>query len=214
MGSPPRIGLFGGTFNPVHHGHLRLALDLVDSLGLDEMRLIPCHLPAHRDNPEVSAGMRAEMVRLAIAGETALRLDTSELERPGPSYTVDTLKNLRSQQGPQAVLIWVLGADAFAELCSWKHWRQLLDYAHLVVAARPGWTLPEAGELASFTREHQGGVETLRQQPAGTVVILENPLLDISATRIRALTARGASSRYLLPESVREYIAQQNLYLS
>lgn len=207
-----RIGLFGGTFNPVHHGHLRLALDLVEALALDEMRLLPCRLPAHRQAPDVSAASRAEMVRLAIAGEPALRLDTSELERDGPSYTVDTLKALRRQLGDRVALLWVLGADAYAGLETWKNWRQLLDYAHLVVAARPGWTLPETGELAEFTRRHTVSGTQLGERPSGGILLLESRLLDISATQIRDLVARGRSVRYLLPEPVREYIAEHRLY--
>ncbi len=207
-----RIGLFGGTFNPVHHGHLRLALDLVETLALDEMRLLPCHLPAHRQLPDVSAVDRAEMVRLAIAGEPALRLDTSELERNGPSYTVDTLKILRRQLGDRVSLLWVLGADAYAGLESWKAWRELLNYAHLVVAARPGWSLPEAGELAEFTRRHTADRAWLGAHPAGGILLLESRLLDISATQIRELAGQGRSLRYLLPEVVRDYIAEHCLY--
>lgn len=212
MSAVTRIGLFGGTFNPVHHGHLRLALDLVETLALAEMRLLPCHLPAHRQEPAVSAARRAEMVRLAIAGEPALRLDTLELEREGPSYTVDTLQIVRRQVGAKVPLLWVLGADAYAGLERWKDWQQLLDYAHLVVVARPGWTLPQTGKLAAFAQRHALRLEEFKAQPAGGIMQLESRLLDISATQIRTKVAQGRSIRYLLPEPVHQYIAEHHLY--
>ncbi|HEY7885485.1 MAG TPA: nicotinate-nucleotide adenylyltransferase [Cellvibrionaceae bacterium] len=207
-----RVGILGGTFNPIHHGHLRLALDVVQQLQLSELRLIPCHIPAHRAAPSVSASDRAQMVSLAVADEPSLVLDSCELERPGPSYTIETLKALRAELGPDAVLVLVLGVDAYLGLASWKDWRALVDYAHILVATRPGWQLPETGEVAEFTRAYQADV--LPDTPAGSVLLLQGRLLDISATEIRALTAKAASTRYLLPEAVRHFIHQQRLYLA
>lgn len=207
------IGVLGGTFNPIHHGHLRSALELVELLGLEQLRLIPCARPPHREAPDCSAEQRAAMVELAVAGEPRLCCDRRELERDGLSYTVDTLASLRSEWGAERPLCLVLGYDAVATLDSWHRWRELLDYAHIVIIARPGWELPHGGTVAEWLSEHRvSGPEALGKAPAGAVLSLALRPLAIASTDIRTLLAQGRSPRFLLPEPVLDYIEIHQLY--
>ncbi len=207
------IGVLGGTFNPIHHGHLRSALELVERLELEHLRLIPCARPPHREAPDCSARQRAAMVELAVAGEPRLRCDRRELERAGLSYTVDTLASLRGELGGERPLCLVLGFDAVATLDSWHRWQALLDYAHLVIIARPGWALPQHGAVAEWLGRHRVTEPAeLRQRPAGAVLTLALRPLAIASTDIRALLAEGRSPRFLLPEPVLDYIETHQLY--
>ncbi len=207
------IGVLGGTFDPVHFGHLRAAVELREALGLDEVRLLPCGSPPHRDPPVASGADRRAMLEAAIAGEPGLAVDARELERPGPSYMVDTLASLRAELGHQEPLCLLVGSDAFAGLDRWHEWRRIPELAHLVVARRPGADLPGTGavaELLAARRVHE--VAALRTRPAGRILIQPVTLLDISATRIRALLAAGRSVRYLLPEAALEIVRARRLY--
>lgn len=211
------IGILGGTFDPVHCGHLRVALDIQQALDLDEMRLIPCRRSPLRDAPIARPEQRVEMLRLAIdgAGEPRppFRLDERELFRQGVSYTVDTLSELR-RENPEAALGFVIGMDAMLSFNEWRDWRRILELAHLLVAARPGWSLPDEGELGELWRaRHAATPSELRTTPAGRIYACEVTQLDISATRIRELRARRLSPRYLLPDSVLNYIDEVGLYL-
>ncbi len=212
--SAPRalIGLFGGTFDPVHNGHLRMALELYQRLQMDEMRLLPAHRPPHRDTPRCSSADRAAMVKLALADCPVLTVDERELLADRPSWTVDTLAQLRQELGNEVSLCWCVGMDSLVNLHTWSRWQQLLDYAHLVVAARPGWALPADGEVAQWLQQHQGDETDLRQLPAGRVVLVQQTLLEISATDIRAQVAAGLSPQFLLPEAVWRYINDKGLY--
>jgi nicotinate-nucleotide adenylyltransferase len=207
-----KIAIFGGTFDPIHNGHLRLALELKQHLRLDEMRLMPSHRPPHRDAPSVSSEQRVELVRAAIAECPALQLDERELKREKASYTIDSLISLRAELGEEVSLAWAMGMDAFAGLNTWHRWRELLDYAHLVVVGRPGFEVPAAGELAELLRAKQGPERLLEEQSRGAIVLPSLSLLDISATSIRAQIARGESPQFLLPDSVWQKIATQGLY--
>lgn len=214
MTSPLRlkIGILGGTFDPIHHGHLRLALELKQQLGLEQMRLMPCHRPVHRDEPQVSSEARAQMIRLALANCPELTLDERELRRDQPSYTVDTLCALRAELGSEVSLLWAMGTDAFAGLDTWKRWRELLDYAHLAVIERPGFALPHSGPIAELLQASRAPVADLDEQPHGKVVLPSLRLLGISATGIRQQIARGESPQFLLPDAVWQYIIAQGLY--
>jgi nicotinate-nucleotide adenylyltransferase len=205
--------VFGGTFNPVHYGHLRSALELVERLQLEQLRLMPSAQPPLRDEPQCSAAHRAAMVQLAVEGESRLMCDVRELQRPGKSYTIDSLIELRGELGAETGLCWVMGCDAVLEIHRWHRWRELLDWAHIVVIARPGWGLPGAGEVAQWLNDYR--VEdpgSLRQQPAGCITVEELRPLAISATEIREILAAGRSARYLLPQSVLDYIQMNTLY--
>ena len=206
------VAILGGTFDPVHFGHLRPALELAE-LGFDEVRLMPCHVPAHRNSPECNAEQRCTMVELALQNEPRLTVDTRELERDGDTYTVDTLVEMRREMGPDVSLNLVMGMDSFAGLSSWHCWEQLVDLANIVVTERPGVALPTEGVMAHFLRARQvASCSALQQVSSGRVVVQRLALLDISATRIRALVKAGQSARYLLPESVWDYIEQHRLY--
>ena len=207
------VAVLGGTFNPVHFGHLRSALELVDHLHLSQLRLMVSARPPHRDEPQTSAEPRAAMVQLAVDDEPRLICDTRELARSGPSYTVDSLKALRAEVGQEMPLLLGVGGDAVQGLTGWSRWQALLDYAHLVVVARPGFTLPRGGELGDWLTSHEAGLPgDLFDVPQGRVYLESLRPLPISATEIRALLQSGKSARYLLPDSVLDYINQHELY--
>jgi len=210
-GSGP-VGILGGTFDPVHHGHLRTALELIEACGLDELRLVPAGLPPHRGRPRASAELRLEMLHRAVAGEPRLRVDERELRRPGPSYTVDTLGALRAELGLRPLCL-VLGADAFLGLPAWHRWRELPGLAHLVVVQRPGTVLAPEGELAALMAGRRSADRSaLARASAGVLRVQAVTQLDISASAIRALVAGGGDPRYLVPEPVRELIMESRCY--
>lgn len=207
------IAIFGGTFDPVHFGHLRTALELVETLALDHLRLMPSAQPPHRDAPQRSALHRAAMVQCAIASEPRLQLERCELEREGLSYTVDSLQHIRQELGDERSLYLVVGSDAVLNLPRWSRWEQLLDLVHLVVLARPGWALPDSGAVAQWLRWHRVSDPSELSGPCGGVLIHRLRQLPISATEIRQQLAQGCSPRYLLPEAVLDYICAHNLYI-
>ncbi len=207
------VGVFGGTFDPVHYGHLRSALELVEVLGLQELRLMPCAVPPHRASPGCSAQDRAAMVALGVADEARLVCDTRELDRPGISYTIDSLQALRDELGDDHSLCMVMGCDALLGITSWRRWDELLDLAHIAVMARPGWSLPADGEVARWLARHRSAdIEVLRRATCGSVLVQELRPLAISSTEIRQLLAAGRSPRFLLPGPVLDYIEQRQLY--
>ena len=208
------VGVFGGTFDPIHYGHLRSALELIECLGLEQLRLMPCAQPPHRDAAACTAAQRAAMVELAVVGEPQLLCDTRELQREGLSYTIDSLIELRSELGEDKSLSLIMGCDALIKIDTWHRWQELLDWAHIVVIARPGWRLPHSGPVAQWIEIHgQQDVGSLAQRAAGSLFVKELRPLDISSTEIRELIAAGRSVRYLLPEPVLDYIESHHLYL-
>jgi nicotinate-nucleotide adenylyltransferase len=207
------IGILGGTFDPIHFGHLRPALDIQQTLGLEELRIVPCRQPPHRGQPHATSEERLSMLRFAIKDEKGLLIDERELQRPGPSYMVDTLLSLRAELGEESSLALLLGMDAFHSLDSWHRWREVVDLCHVVVATRPGWQAPTQGELFNLMQQRQvNDAAQLRALPAGKLMLCPVTLFDISASRIRALLAEGKSPRYLLPGDVLEYIYSRGLY--
>jgi nicotinate-nucleotide adenylyltransferase len=207
-----KIGIFGGTFDPVHYGHLRPALEILDALSLDHMLFIPAGQPPHRGTPAASAELRLAMLEAALREEPRFRLDGRELKRPAPSYTVDTLTELRREH-PSDALVLVVGMDAFLGFPTWHRWRELFGLAHVVVAHRPGWTANMQGELAEVLRERRA-IGPLDLSPATTGKLLLQPVtqLEISATQVRDCAARGADIRYLVPEPVRRLILDSHCY--
>lgn len=206
------LGIFGGTFDPIHLGHLRLALELKQQLSLDEMHLLPCYLPPHRAAPGASADQRVAMLQLALQDCPELQLDTRELQRDRPSYTVDTLTELRAQLGAQVSLNLCMGMDSFCTLDSWHEWQQLIRLAHIVVVERPGYELPAVGPVAELVRRHRAGADAIQAAAAGAVIIAAPRLLPVSATEIRAQLKSGQSPQFLLPDAVLNYIHAQQLY--
>lgn len=210
------IGLLGGTFNPIHFGHLRTAQELADALNFYEVRFIPSANPPHKDKPEVSAKHRAEMVNLAIADNPLFKLDTQELGRAGVSYTIDTLISLREELGENVTLCLVMGSDAFVKLNTWHRWQELLDYCHIVLVQRPKAENPSKlpDELTVYLQDHYTeNVADLSEKSAGYIHMQAVTPLDISATQIRNSLKVGRSVRYLMPNEVIEYIAAHKLYL-
>lgn len=205
-------GVLGGTFDPVHAGHLRLAIEAAEALDLERVHLVPCARPAHRPAPVAAPAQRLALLERALAGQERLLADDRELRRAGPSYTVDTLAALRAEF-PGVHWCLILGADAFAGLAGWRRWERLFDLAHLIVAVRPGTRLRLRDPLAAaLVGRRARNATALRARPAGAVLRLGAPALDISATRIRALLGAGRSARHLLPDACLDLIAAQGLY--
>jgi len=203
------IGIYGGTFNPVHYGHLRTALEVSELFGLDEIRLLPCSLPAHRENPSVSAEMRLQMLELAVKGYPQLQIDPREVNRAGISYMVDTLAELRAESPDKSIILF-MGADAFNGLSSWHRWQALFDYAHIVVMTRPQFI---RNNLADFYSDKLVTArESLNSSVSGKIFFQKVRDLDISATDIRSAFIDNKNPSFLLPESIIEYIRAHKLY--
>ena len=214
------LGIFGGTFDPLHYGHLRLAQEAAESLKLAEVKFVPGGMPPHRAAPQVTSQQRLEMVRLATAGNPLFSVDDREVKRSGPGYTVDTLAELRREAGAQRPLCLLLGADAFLELATWHRWQDLFELAHLVIAHRPGFPPESWPERMPqpLAREYEARLlqqpYSVHLSPAGGIVTRAIAALEISGSMIRDSLARGVSPRYLLPDPVLDYIRNQKLYVS
>lgn len=212
------LGIFGGTFDPLHVAHLRLALEAREALGLDGVCFIPAGNPALRDAPACPASHRLAMVERAVGGISGCSVDATEVlaaDDRTPSYTVDTLERQRRQHGPLRPLVLLLGADAFARFESWHRWRDLFGLAHIAVATRPGHELSVgsgASALDAEFRARQGSAADLAAAPAGRIVSFAITALEVSATAIRRRLATGLDVRYLVPDPVLDYIDSHQLY--
>ncbi len=208
-----KIGILGGTFDPIHNGHLLLAREVLDQLHLDEIRFIPAGQPPHRATPRTPVQRRLDMVRLATEYKPGFVLDDREIRRGGISYTVDTLTELRAELGINIGFYLLLGADAFMGLPDWHEWQRLFELAHLVVACRPGVHLVAADmrpELLAHWQQRKTTV--LHDTPSGSIIEFAMTPTDISASQIRKRLATGQSVRGLVPNTVLNYILQQHLY--
>lgn len=207
--------LYGGTFDPIHFGHLRPVEALAQEIGLSRVLLLPNNVPPHRPQPQASAGQRVDMLRLAIQDRPLFELDCRELARSTPSWTVATLEALRAECGPQQPLAFIIGQDSLLNLSSWHRWQELLSLCHLLVCKRPGYPAEMAtAEMQAWLESHvTGDSQRLHQQPAGHIWLADTPLLDISATEIRQRRQQGLSCEHLLPSAVIDYIDRQGLYL-
>lgn len=205
--------IFGGTFDPIHNGHLRSAVELREVLGVDELRLMPSHRPPLRDTPGASSEQRLAMTAAAIAGEAGLVLEDLELRRETPSYSAETLSEIRAGLGSEHSLIFIVGSDAFNQLHRWQNWRDIFERAHLLVLERPGYPLLPSPDVAAYLSQcWVDNAASLRTIPFGKVCRLQLSQLAISATDIRERIAAGRSVRYLLPDAVQAYIFDQRLY--
>lgn len=207
------IGVLGGTFDPIHNGHLRLAWEAYTHLGLQEVRLIPCHVPPHRDTPSSSAQHRLAMTMLACEGVPGFRVDDWEIRRDAPSYSVETLQHLRESLGGDTRIVFLMGMDAFRSFSTWHQWPRILELAHLWVAQRPGTEAPTAdSQEGRLLQQRKCAHPALLDTLAGQICIFDSTALDIAATDLRNQMAQGISPRFLLPDSVRDYIEHHELY--
>ena len=215
------IGLLGGTFNPIHFGHLRMAQELADILSFDEVRFIPSANPPHKPPPLVNAAHRAAMVRLGIANNPTFTVDERELQRTNVSYTIDTLQSLRDELGNEKSLVLLMGSDAFAKFNTWHRWEEIIQQCHITLVQRPLTSqyaenakkelLPKI--LETFLHNHytENG-EDLHEFPAGFITMQQVTALDISSTAIRHALQQKNSVRYLMPDNVIDYIHTHQLY--
>ncbi len=207
-----RVGILGGTFDPVHIGHLRSALEVAEFMCLDELRLLPNARPPHRDTPLVAAQDRLAMVRGAVQGVERLSVDARELARDKPSYTIDTLESIRGELNAHDQLFLVLGWDAFCGLPSWHRWEELLQHCHILVLQRPDADVDPPDELRNLLAARSESDPTAMSGPAGHISFVWQTPLAVSATQIRQLLASGKSVRFLVPEAVLAYIEAHDLY--
>jgi nicotinate-nucleotide adenylyltransferase len=206
------VGIFGGTFDPIHYGHLRTAFEMLQALRFEQVRFVPSSDPPHRGRTFAAAGMRLEMVRAAIGTEPRFVVDDCEMLRAGPSYTVETLAAKRAEFSTTPLGL-ILGMDAFLGLTGWHRWEELLDFAHIIVAHRPGWRAPDIGplgEILSQRATHR--VADLHATPNGRVHIHAVTQLEISSTEIRELIHAGRDPRFLMPDVVRNVILENGCY--
>ncbi|MCH8243885.1 MAG: nicotinate-nucleotide adenylyltransferase [Planctomycetes bacterium] len=200
-----KVGLFGGSFNPIHHGHLIAARAVGEWAGLSRVVFLPCRQPPHKhENDLLDGAHRGEMVKLAIADEPLFSFSDYDLTRQGPSFTIDTVRHFRAELGRDAELCWIIGADSLRELPTWRCVTELVEECRIITAARPGWTTDVWDDLRQTFTDEQ--IARLRSG------VVETPLIDISATDIRRRISSGRSVRYLMPEEVICYVRENNLY--
>jgi len=204
------IGIIGGTFDPIHFGHLRPALEISEQLGLEEVRFIPSATPPHRWKPEATGQQRLNMVKLAIKGSEKFVLDDREYQRKGASYTVDTLHSIRKEVGANKPLCMILGMDAFAYFTQWHEWQKILTLCHIVISSRPNY---DDSKVETWMKDRVvDDSSLLSKTPAGKLYFSKVIQLDISATFIREQIKAGSSPRYLTPADVVEYMQNNSLY--
>lgn len=210
MNKQQHIGLLGGTFDPIHLGHVHIARQCIDALHLDAVELIPCHQPAHRAEPIASESDRKIMIELAIANDPQLILNPMELDRRGVSYTIDTLK---ARATPQQILYWIIGFDAFLQFHTWHHWHEILRYCHLIVVNRPNFPTELPAPLVAYVKKHEvQEALQLRQFSHGKLLQLSIPPCQVSATQIRAALQQGKIPEAALAPAVAHYLTQHALY--
>ena len=204
------IGIIGGTFDPIHLGHLRPALEIAEIFSFNELRFIPSANPPHRWKPEASAEHRLEMVKLATKNEPVFNVDDREYHREGPSFTIDTIRSIRNEIGNEHPLCMIIGLDAFQSFTKWRDWQNILELTHLLVSSRPGYDQMQKEQWADRYRTEN--VKSIQQKPSGHIYFIDVTQLDISATFIREQIKLGNSSRYLTTHAVHEYLLRNELY--
>ena len=215
----PLIGVYGGTFDPIHYGHLRIAEELIDIIGLKRIIFVPSGAPRLRVAPVASRNHRSAMVRMAIQNNDLFSLDEREINRPGTSATIASLREYQNELGINTALCFILGIDAFIKINQWHSWHKLFDLCHMIIVARPGYaSIKDHQHLPpdvrnEFISRHVLDAKDLSIQPHGSIYAARTSLLEISASHIRSLIVAGKSIRYLLPENVSDYIKSNYLYV-
>jgi nicotinate-nucleotide adenylyltransferase len=210
------VALLGGSFDPVHHGHVALGALFANLLQPDQLRIIPAGNPWQKGALRATSEQRIAMLELAFAqNKLAIAIDRQEIDRQGATYTIDTLRNVRAELGPEASIVFLMGADQLAHLDTWRDWHHLFDLAHIGVAARPGYSLAEAAlpeAVATELQQRQGSLAQLRNTPSGHAYLAQTLAVDISSTQVRAALQRGEQANSLISPVVLDYIQQHNLY--
>ena len=211
---PSIQALFGGTFDPIHYGHLLPVEALAKQVGLQQVVLLPNHVPPHRPQPEATVRQRLAMIKLAIKNNPLFSIDTRELKRTTPSYTVETLLSFRQEIGWQKPLAFIIGQDSLLSIDTWFDWQKILDLCHLLVCARPGYTtyFPTSSMQQWLIHHQVPDPEILSHKPCGAIYLADTPLLNISATEIRERKRDRKSCRDILPPAVLRYIDKHHLY--
>jgi len=207
-----RIGILGGMFNPVHNGHLRVAIECKETFKFDELRMFPCAEPPHREMPEVSSQQRLKMLQLALQNISGVVADGRELDRSGPSFTIDTLRSLKSEF-PQAGFYLIIGSDAFQSLNAWHEWEKILEFSNIIIAQRPDHQDDLSSEVGkqlknSFTND----IDAFKESVSGKIFALKVSQLEISSSYLRELIREDKSTQFLLPEIVLNFIKENRLY--
>ena len=212
--SPKLHALYGGTFDPIHYGHLRPVAALAKLTGLHKVTLLPNNVPPHRPQPEASPAQRVAMVKLAIADNPLFELDLRELQRHTPSFTLDTLAEIRQERGAQQPLAFIIGQDSLLSIHTWHRWQELLSYCHLLVCQRPGYSqVMTSPAQQQWLEQHLARTSAeLQHSPAGKIWLAETPQVAISATEIRERYHQGKSVDDFVPPSVQDFIRHEGLY--
>ncbi len=212
------LGIFGGTFDPVHFGHLNPVRETASALGLEQVRFVPAANPPHRSEPVANTHDRLAMIRLALKDYPEFRIDERELNRTGSSYTINTLESFRAQFGDNLPIMMLVGADVFNEFNTWHQWQQIPDLAHIIVMTRPGYPVVDASFFENPNWKISKNVNDLHSQPQGLVFFQDVTPINISATKIRSLLEKKMTAdtglSQALPPSVIEYIKLNNLYVN
>ncbi len=206
------VGIFGGTFDPIHNAHLRLALEVKQAVGMNELRLMPAAIPPHKQPPMRGPQVRLQMLQLALSNCPELAIDSRELDRDGPSFTFDTLHSIRAELGSEVSLCLVMGADSFASFDRWYRWAEFLDLVNLVVIMRPGINKVFPESVSALLKLSSASLNHLRENPSGGIHLIQLSMLPISSTDIRQQISQGESPQFLLPDSVWSFIQKNNLY--
>lgn len=210
--APAVLGILGGTFDPIHFGHLRIGLELAEATSIERVHLIPTYQPAHRNAPKASAEARFAMLASSVADNPLFVADRREIDRQDASYTIDTLNDLR-KEFPKTTFCVFLGLDSFLGFADWKNYSEILTLAHLVVAKRPHFEIPEKGIVYDLLKSHkQENVNYIQQHKAGGIFIISTSELHISASEIRKQIAMGRNPRYLLPDKAYHYLQLNGTY--
>lgn len=207
-----RIGIIGGMFDPVHNGHLRIALECKEALKLDQLHMVPCAVPPHREAPSATAEQRLEMLKVALENVNNIVADDREIQRLGASYTVDTLSSLR-EDFPHSKLFLIIGSDAFQYLDRWHRWQDILKLANIVIAKRPDYTNDRTSEVGRLLEKRfVSNLDKFLESDSGSIFIFKVRQLEISSSLVRGLFDENKSAQFLVPDSVLKYIKENNLY--